>query len=934
MTTPHRKIVSTRRLAAIAGCVLGVSGLCGARVWAQPGDPEPFPQKPDPNPPQHPPGTSPGQQPAPQPGGTPAPEQPRPGDKDPGIDGPAGVGPAAPQPEVQPVDEDIDPHIAPFENRLVREVRLLGLKREPERLVRNQVRTKAGNPLNAALIREDVKRLNRLGRFREIRARLEPFSDQSVAVIYELVETPIVTDVQAVGNRQLSDADIAAEINILADNPVDEYSLGRAARRIQELYRKKGYYLAEVEVDRKELDESGIVLFRIRERERVKVRDIRFDGNNAFDGDQIRSDVKTKVAGWFETGPLDNDVLEADVAAIVNFYKDRGYLDVRADREIRISPDSREAIVTFQIDEGRLYTLRSVRVQFLDDLPSVPPEPDAEDVALRLAQERELTGDGKPVTPGEIDARLAELRADRDSLLEQQRERDAARVFTIEQLKGLMLIKTGDAYSINRINESLVALRNAYGHMGYVDVFLEKAELRDEQEPKVDLLLRIAEGKRYMTGLVKLKGNTLTQQQVIRRHFEVKPMRPLSTPAMAETKKRLDDLRLFEGSGQGENSSVKLTFQAENPERPGERDVLVESKETNTGSLGFGVGVTSDAGLVGQINLNQRNFDITDTPDSFSEMINGRAFRGAGQTFNLSIQPGTEVQDYSVSLTEPYLFESDYSGTVGAYYRLREYDEYDEQRIGSSVSVGRRFGERWVASLGVRVAEIELSNIEEYAPVDVFAVEDPHLLTGLGLGVTRTTVDSRYHPTKGTRFELGIEQVGALGGDFNFTKISAEHTVFLPVYEDFLGRTTILSLKTSANYIPQDVDDVPVYERYYLGGRSLRGFRFREVSPKGIRNDTGLQGDDPVGGTWAFFFGPEIEQPLFERIVSGVAFVDSGTVVNDVGFDSYRVSVGVGVRLYIPQFGPVPLAFDLAYPLLKEDGDDTRYFSFSVDLPY
>ena len=115
---------------------------------------------------------------------------------------------------------------------------------------------------------------------------------------------------------------------------------------------------------------------------------------------------------------------------------------------------------------------------------------------------------------------------------------------------------------------------------------------------------------------------------------------------------------------------------------------------------------------------------------------------------------------------------------------------------------------------------------------------------------------------------------------------------------------------------------------------TVRGFKFRTVSPKGIRHDTMTQGDDPVGGTWMFFAGTEVQQPLYKDIVSGVVFIDTGTVSDEVSFSEYRVSVGVGIRLFIEPLGPVPLAFDFGFPLLKEDGDDERLFSFSIDLPF
>ena len=83
-----------------------------------------------------------------------------------------------------------------------------------------------------------------------------------------------------------------------------------------------------------------------------------------------------------------------------------------------------------------------------------------------------------------------------------------------------------------------------------------------------------------------------------------------------------------------------------------------------------------------------------------------------------------------------------------------------------------------------------------------------------------------------------------------------------------------------------------------------------------------------------FFAGAQYEVPLISENLTGVVFLDTGTVTDDLGFDEYRASIGVGIRIYIPQFGPIPIAFDLAVPLLKEEGDDTQVLSFSAELPF
>ncbi|HZW09674.1 MAG TPA: outer membrane protein assembly factor, partial [Phycisphaerales bacterium] len=304
------------------------------------------------------------------------------------------------------------------------------------------------------------------------------------------------------------------------------------------------------------------------------------------------------------------------------------------------------------------------------------------------------------------------------------------------------------------------------------------------------------------------------------------------------------------------------------------------------------------------------------------------------QTLKLEALPGNRVQTYSISLSEPSLWDTDYTGSGSLYYRSQDFRRYEEQRFGGRIGVGRRFGTRWVGNLVLRYEGVQLSDIEPDQPVDVFEVEDLNIVDGLGFSLVRDTLNNRFRPTRGARTELGIEQVGVLGGDFMFTKLNAEHEIYVPVFEDFLGRTTVLSGKVSAAYIPQGEDEVPVYERFYLGGRSFRGFDYRAVSPVGIRNDTGELGDDPVGGTWSFFLGSELVHPIYEEIISGVVFVDSGTVTNEVGFEDYRVSAGVGIRLFIPQISPAPIGFDFGFPLLEEPTDENRVFTFFIDVPF
>jgi outer membrane protein insertion porin family len=169
----------------------------------------------------------------------------------------------------------------------------------------------------------------------------------------------------------------------------------------------------------------------------------------------------------------------------------------------------------------------------------------------------------------------------------------------------------------------------------------------------------------------------------------------------------------------------------------------------------------------------------------------------------------------------------------------------------------------------------------------------------------------------------------------DYWSVNAELASFLTLYEDFLGRKHVLSLQTDVSWIFQG--DAPTFQKYYLGGQTFRGFQFRTISPKSdqtLGQPGGSGNFEPIGGSWLLFAGAQYEVPIVGESFAGVVFVDSGTVSDTPGFDDYRVSVGLGVRLYLPILGPAPLAFDFGFPLIKQPDDERQVFSFSAALPF
>jgi outer membrane protein assembly factor BamA len=123
--------------------------------------------------------------------------------------------------------------------------------------------------------------------------------------------------------------------------------------------------------------------------------------------------------------------------------------------------------------------------------------------------------------------------------------------------------------------------------------------------------------------------------------------------------------------------------------------------------------VNSNGGLGANLTYEQRNFDITDWPDRLGDAISDRAFIGAGQTFRVSLEPGTENTNASVRFVEPYLFDLPYSFSAEGYYRDRDREDYDETRAGGRFGFGKRWGYTYSAQIFLRGEDVEISDIDD-----------------------------------------------------------------------------------------------------------------------------------------------------------------------------------------------------------------------------
>lgn len=349
-------------------------------------------------------------------------------------------------------------------------------------------------------------------------------------------------------------------------------------------------------------------------------------------------------------------------------------------------------------------------------------------------------------------------------------------------------------------------------------------------------------------------------------------------------------------------------------------DIMVE--ETQTGRFMFGAGINSDAGVTGQIVIDERNFDIMRFPTSWRDFAEGTAFRGAGQGFRVEAMPGTQVQRYLVSFTEPYLFDTPISFNLSGFLYDRRFFDWSEQRLGGRMSLGYRLTPDLSVSASLRAENVDITDPRVLIPQLSEVLGNNDLFSGR-LTLTNDTRDIPFAPTEGHLIELGVEQAF---GSFDFPRADLDLRKYFLVRErpDGSGRHT-LGFMFRLGFTGTDT---PIFENYFAGGYStLRGFEFRGASP--------VDNTVRVGGTFMFLGAAEYVFPLTaDDMLKGALFCDFGTVEEDVRLsaDTYRVAPGFGVRINVPALGPAPLAFDFAFPVAKADTDDTRVFTFFMGV--
>ena len=713
-------------------------------------------------------------------------------------------------------------------------------------------------------------------------------------------------------------------LEILGFEAGDDFTWAENGRdNLEKFYREKGFPFALVSLKTKPADDEAKgklkLTYTIDEGPKVRIGKVSFSGNDSIPGDALKKALKTTGKRWFLWSKyyFEEQVAE-DVKRLKSIYWEKGFL--AHEITYHLNPDIFEPAaaaqerqrkkssvnITFEINEGPVYNVEKILLKFIDKKGQ-----SLEEIVLKSGEVRRV-GLAPPQKNGGLKPTL--------------------HYFDEKQLRAQVQLEPAQIYSERTAKADARRLRKIYGENGfiYTQVRLVSPVFIPDSHA-VNIEFEIFEGRRYRIGRIDITGNKEAKDIAIRRILDEYDFFPGNLYNA--------DLAPIAGGGELEKKMQRMTLAesvsvAPMGEAYGHEDakllgqnVEVNIKEGLTGNILPGVGVSSDQGFIGQLIYDERNFDITDWPENLGELIPGRSFRGAGQTFRIGAEPGTELSQYTVSFGDPYWGGEPNKpirlGVTGSSWE-RQRENFDEGRLKGYVGFERRFDKgRWRRSLGFRLEDVDIDSIDIDAPMEIKNVEGRNILAGIRFGIERNLTDDEFDPTTGSIFDASYEQVS---GDYTFGILKGTQRWYRTLHEDLAERKTVLAIKLLA---ATTINNAPPFEKFYGGGTGtygIRGFDYRGVSTRGLNTVT-LERDDPIGSDWIFLANTEVTVPLVGESLSALFFVDSGTV--DSG--SYRSSVGTGIQIMIPQwFGPVPMRFELAVPMMKNDDDETRVFSFSV----
>ncbi len=628
---------------------------------------------------------------------------------------------------------------------------------------------------------------------------------------------------------------------------------------------------------------------------------------------EISTSKLLKIMPFSEAEEIEDELIEEVSAKILSLYHQKGFIYAQV---APLRTESEKAIsLTFFIYEGKVYKIQKIEfennsisekmlknvINLKEGSPYNPDflKPDAETItglyrALGyLNAEIVDTAVNISGETGTVDIIFTLNEGPRFRIGEIIAEGNA--FFSDKEVYSILNIKKGAPYNELDIIDAKKRLTDSYKKQGFTDINVSVDAMTSGQSVKV--IFRITEGEKEYFGKTIVRGNMFTRTEVIERELIHKEGEPFNYKLLLEGTKRLYRLGLFK------DINIKLLDKKDK-----KRDIVITVTERNPGVVEFSIGYDDYEGLKGSIDISYRNL------------------WGMNRRIHLRGELSTLEKRFVLGYHEPYLFGNP---VVFNTFLLKE------DRTEKSIDTGEVWYRMKKNSSGVSLEKNLTSNLKAQIAYDFSFVETFDLkpdvvlsredegtlaISSIRTGALYDTRDNPFDPTRGVLIGTSLKIASTyLLGETDFVKLTIHGSAYRRLGRRF---TFALAVKGGAAQGFADTRELPIVERFFLGGRNtVRGFEQDTLGPKG-------KDGTPTGGN-AFLMSSVELRTYVGRGFSIVGFLDGGNVwTKTVNMDlTFRYTAGLGIRYRTP-VGPIRI--DYGHKLDRREGESAGEVHFSI----
>lgn len=767
-----------------------------------------------------------------------------------------------------------------FQPFTVSDIRIEGLQRIAAGTVLSYLPVEPGQTMTDATAQKAIQDLFKTGFFNDV--QLERQGD---ILIVKVVERPSIASLTVHGNKDIKTDQLMKGLKsagLAEGQTFDRLTLDQLRQQLVAQYNDRGKYNVEVEPHVTNLDRNRVAIdIEIKEGKAAKIQEINIVGNHSFTDGQIRDDWESGTPNWTSwysnNDQYSREKLSGDLTKLASYYLDRGYADFNiSSAQVTISPNKRNIYIAAGIHEGEIFKISDIHLLGTLILPE-------------------------------------------------------------DALRKVLRIKPGEVFDRHSIELSSDAITDVLSNIGYAFAKVSPVPKVDENSRTVDLTFFVDPGPRVYVRRINFKGNTSTQDQILRREMRQYEGAWYSQAAIDRSKVRLQRLGFFR--------DVNIDT-ARVPGTTDQVDLNVKVTEESSGQFQFGVGYSQVSGII------------------LSTSISNNNFLGTGNSVSATFQKSLFLKQYTVSFFDPYLTDSGIGiGYNASVLKLNQ----AEQNIASYLSDTDSFStylsfpisETDSINAGIGINKTKLDLIPGYTPQvffdQIFKIGHYTIhSTPLTLSYSHDTLNKFFKPTRGGLQQISAE-IGLPGGTVPYYKLTLATSDYFELPLGFVGHVSgtlgygkAYSKDIAVQYADAEGNirtmSFPFFQNYYAGGvRDVRGFQDNTLGPRicsGLItasgqpdptaiaiNGTCLGGSSyrpqPVGGAFKVLGSAELVLPFFKdnnkaRIS---LFADTGNVYSSFGAfqaSDLRASVGISLQ-WIAPVGPIVI--NLAQPVRDKPGD-------------